>query len=165
MKVLILFAILSLVNLNQAFKIVPNPRHHEEGDITAMKIYFSTQIVQETRTVMSTITETDFNTCYATEAGIGKLMHFRYLVLVLFHVHKCNCMIYILSLAGCQKKRDLGDDDGNDVEESLVESVPKVELNGEHVSWESLISPSRVTLTLDVYRLLLFITQKYHGHI
>ena len=74
-------------------------------------------------------------------------------------------MIYILSLAGCQKKRDLGDDDGNDVEESLVESVPKVELNGEHVSWESLISPSRVILTLDVYRLLLFITQKYHGHI
>ena len=56
----------------------------------------------------------------------------------------------MLFLAGCQKKRDLGDDDGNDVEESLVESVPKVELNGEHVSWESLISPSRVTLTLDV---------------
>ena len=71
----------------------------------------------------------------------------------------------MLFLAGCQKKRDLGDDDGNDVEESLVESVPKVELNGEHVSWESLISPSRVILTLDVYRLLLFITQKYHGHI
>ena len=68
----------------------------------------------------------------------------------------------MLFLAGCQKKRDLGDDDGNNVEESLVESVPKVELNGEHVSWESLISPSRVILTLDVYRLLLFITQKYH---
>ena len=72
MKVLILFAILSLVNLNQAFKIVQSPRHHEGGDITAIKIYFSTQIVHETRTVMSTITETDFNTCYATEAGIGK---------------------------------------------------------------------------------------------
>ena len=69
----------------------------------------------------------------------------------------------MLFLAGCQKKRDLGDDDGNDVEESLVESVPKVELNGEHVSWESLISPSRVILTLDVYRLLLFITQKHHS--
>ena len=79
MKVLILFATLSLVNFNQAFKIVPNPRHHEEGDITAMKIYFSTQIVQETRTVMSTITETDFNTCYATEAGIGKSMYLFYL--------------------------------------------------------------------------------------
>ena len=66
-------------------------------------------------------------------------------------------------LAGCQKRRDLGDDDGNDVEESLVESVPKVELNGEHVSWENLISPSRVMLTLYMYRLLLFITQKYYG--
>ena len=77
----------------------------------------------------------------------------------------CSHLICVLFLAGCQKKRDLGDDDGNDVEESLVESVPKVELNGEHVSWESLISPSRVILPLDVYRLLLFITQKYHGHI
>ena len=77
----------------------------------------------------------------------------------------CSHLICMLFLAGCQKKRDLGDDDGNNVEESLVESVPKVELNGEHVSWESLISPSRVILTLDVYRLLLFITQKYHGHI
>ena len=56
----------------------------------------------------------------------------------------------MLFLAGCQKKRDLGDGDANDVEESLVESVPKVELNGEHVSWESLISPSRVILTLEV---------------
>ena len=77
MKVLILFLCLSVVNFNQAFKIVQHPRHHEHeevGDITAMKIYFSTQIVHETRTVMSTITETDFNTCYATEAGIGKDM-------------------------------------------------------------------------------------------
>ena len=75
----------------------------------------------------------------------------------------------MLFLAGCQKKRDLGENDANDVEESLVESVPKVELNGEHVSWESLISPSRVILTLDmyldVYRSLLYITLKYYGHI
>ena len=54
-------------------------------------------------TVTSTVTKTNFATCYAAEPGI----------------------------VDCQNKRD------------NEESEPKIELNGEAASWESIISPSR----------------------
>merc|ERR1712179_543509 len=69
----------------------------------SLKVYFSTKLVSHFHTVTSTVTKTNFATCYAAEPGI----------------------------VDCQNKRD------------NEESEPKVELNGEAASWESIISPSR----------------------
>jgi len=99
MKLIVFFCIL-LIHCLDAYKIVTLPKPDEE---ISLKVYFSTKVVSHFHTVTSTVTKTDFATCYAAEPGI----------------------------VDCQNKRD------------NEESEPKVELNGEATSWESMISPSR----------------------
>jgi len=99
MKLFLCFC-LSLIHCLDAYKIVTLPKPDEE---ISLKVYFSTKVVSHFHTVTSTVTKTNFATCYAAEPGI----------------------------VDCQNKRD------------NEESEPKVELNGEAASWESIISPSR----------------------
>jgi hypothetical protein len=92
-----------------------HPDHVHGG----LKFFFSTKLVESTATVMSTVTETKYETCYSAEAGI----------------------------TDCQRRRDLGDSPDQDVDAQLVAVDPNVELDGVAISWESIISPSRVSYT------------------
>ena len=116
MRATVFVTLLCLFCDSQSYRIVP--KHNiQDGPTHTLKVFFSTQIVEQTRTVVSTFTQSNYNTCYATEVGI----------------------------TNCHKKRDLGESNDN-TETSLVASDPKVEVNGLEVSWESIISPSRVNI-------------------
>ena len=108
MKWMIFFLCLGL---SQGYKIISLPTGSEEVE-HSLKVRFSTQMVEATKVVVSTITETKYETCYSAEAGI----------------RDCNSLRR--GVIGQQPRIH----------------VPRVEVDGVEVSWESLISPSRVKL-------------------
>ena len=65
----------------QGYVIVTSPSSQGNNQEISLKVFFSTKTVSETHTVTSTITQSVFPTCYATEPGI----------------------------VPCQRKRDFGD--------------------------------------------------------
>ena len=65
----------------QCYVIVTSPSSQGNNQEISLKVFFSTKTVSETHTVTSTITQSVFPTCYATEPGI----------------------------VPCQRKRDFGD--------------------------------------------------------
>merc|ERR1712109_365698 len=66
MKLFLCFC-LSLIHCLNAYKIVTLPKPDEE---ISLKVYFSTKVVSHFHTVTSTVTKTNFATCYAAEPGI-----------------------------------------------------------------------------------------------
>ena len=72
--------VLSLVGC-QGYVIVTSPSSQSSNQEISLKVFFSTKTVSQTHTVTSTITQSVFPTCYATEPGI----------------------------VPCQRKRDFGD--------------------------------------------------------
>ena len=110
--ILFISLLFSLIHNGQSYRIVP--KHIESGPVHSLKVFFSTQTSYETRTVLSTVTQTQFHTCYTTEPEIAE----------------------------CQKKREL--DETNENEDLIILSDPKVEVNGVAANWENIISPSRV---------------------
>ena len=110
--ILFISLLFSLIHNGQSYRIVP--KHIESGPVHSLKVFFSTQTNYETRTVFSTVTQTQFHTCYTTEPEIAE----------------------------CQKKREL--DETNENEDLIILSDPKVEVNGVAANWENIISPSRV---------------------
>ena len=117
-RYLLLFLVLYLDQFCQAYKIVTLPSSETNNDEISLKVFFSTKTVSEKRTVTTTITQSVFPTCYATEPGI----------------------------VPCQRKRDFGD--SNEEEFSDESHEPKVTLNGVETAWETFITPSRVSILL-----------------
>ena len=120
MRAILSICLFSLIHNGQSYRIVP--KHIESGPIHSLQVFFSTQINQETRTVLSTVTQTDFHTCYTTEPEIAE----------------------------CQKKRELDAEstNNNENEDLIILSDPKVEVNGVAANWENIISPSRVNVNV-----------------
>ena len=78
---LFLFGVVALLTRGcQGYRIVTSPQSNNQDEIS-LQVFFSTKTVSATHTVTSTITQSVFPTCYATEPGI----------------------------VPCQRKRDLGD--------------------------------------------------------
>ena len=115
---LLLFLVpLYISNICQAYKIVTLPSSERNNqDEISLKVFFSTKTVSEKRTVTTTITQSVFPTCYATEPGI----------------------------VPCQRKRDFGD--SNEEEPTDESHEPKVFLNGVQTAWDTFITPSRVSI-------------------
>ena len=112
MHAILIICLFSLLHNGQSYRIVP--KHIESGPVHSLQVFFSTQINLQTRTVLSTVTEIEYHTCYTTEPEIAE----------------------------CQKKRELGESTNEN--EDLILSDPKVEVNGVAANWENIISPSRV---------------------
>ena len=103
--VLVFFAFAGVFTPIQPYKIVSLPDSRSEDiELHNLKVFFSTKFVSVTHTVTSTITQHNYQTCYAADPGITQ----------------------------CQRRRS-------------PEDVVQVELDGVAVSWESIISPSRVS--------------------